>query len=85
MTRIQEERFDTPEDYQKLKGVYVLNAAKVKTGKLTMRVMHPLPRVDEIETDVDELPQCTFFRQAENGVFMRMALLKNLYANSLNN
>jgi aspartate carbamoyltransferase catalytic subunit len=81
MTRIQKERFDNPEDYEALKGVYVLTADKVKKGKGSLRVMHPLPRVDEITTDVDELPQAAYFREVENGVYMRMALLKNLLKN----
>ncbi|PIZ74542.1 aspartate carbamoyltransferase [Candidatus Peregrinibacteria bacterium CG_4_10_14_0_2_um_filter_43_11] len=77
MTRIQQERFDNPSDYEALKGCYVLTVAMVKKGKTSLRVLHPLPRVDEIATDVDALPQAAYFRQAENGVYMRMALLKN--------
>ncbi len=81
MTRIQQERFEDLDQYYQLKGSYVLTANLIKTGKPKMRVMHPLPRVDEITTDVDELEQCAYFRQAENGVYMRMALLKNLWKN----
>ncbi|MFH1012844.1 MAG: aspartate carbamoyltransferase [Candidatus Peregrinibacteria bacterium] len=81
MTRIQEERFKDKSEYEKLKGVYVLTAAKVKKGKASMRVMHPLPRVDEIATDVDELPQAAYFREVENGLYMRMAVLKTLIKN----
>jgi len=81
MTRIQEERFDTPEEYEAVKGAYVLTANMVNSGKSSIRVMHPLPRVDEIDTDVDELEQAAYFRQAENGVYMRMALLKTLNNN----
>jgi aspartate carbamoyltransferase catalytic subunit len=83
MTRVQEERFENPEDYQKVKGVYVLTADLVKTGKESLKVLHPLPRVDEITSDVDDLPQAAYFREVENGMVMRMALLKNLYHNSL--
>ncbi len=81
MTRIQQERFEDLDQYYQLKGSYVLTADLVKSGKPEMRVLHPLPRVDEITTDVDALPQCAYFRQAENGVYMRMALLKNLWKN----
>ncbi len=81
MTRIQQERFASEEEYLKYKGVYVLTADKVKQGKDSMRILHPLPRVDEITTDVDPLPQAHFFQEVENGVYMRMALLKNLTKN----
>lgn len=81
MTRIQQERFENLEEYYVLKGVYVLNAEIVKSGKPGMRVLHPLPRIDELTTDVDPLDQAAYFRQAENGVYMRMALLKNLWMN----
>ena len=78
MTRIQKERFENKEEYEALKGSYILTSDIVKMGKPEMRVMHPLPRVDEISTDVDGMEQAAYFRQAENGIYMRMALLKNL-------
>lgn len=81
MTRIQGERFEKEEDYLKLKGVYVLTKKMVESGKKDLKIMHPLPRIDEIETAVDEMPQAAYYRQAENGIFMRMALLKNLSKN----
>jgi len=81
MTRIQQERFDDQQEYEALKGIYVLTADMVRTGKPTMRVMHPLPRVNEITTDVDNMEQAAYYREAENGVYMRMALLKNLVNN----
>ncbi len=81
MTRIQQERFEHPGDYEKLKGVYVLTKQMVESGKASLKVMHPLPRIDEIETEVDDMPQAAYYRQAENGVYMRMALLKNLSQN----
>jgi len=81
MTRVQKERFERIEDYDALKGSYVLNARMVGMGKPTLRVLHPLPRIDEIAEDVDTLPQAAYFRQAENSVFMRMALLKTLALN----
>jgi aspartate carbamoyltransferase catalytic subunit len=75
MTRIQRERFDDPAEYERLKGSYVLNRDLVKKGKKGIVIMHPLPRVDEITTDVDDLPGAAYFRQAHNGVYLRMALL----------
>lgn len=76
MTRVQKERFDDVEEYEKLKDSYILTAKHLK-GK-TVTVMHPLPRVGEISTDVDELPTAAYFRQAKNGVPVRMALLTML-------
>ncbi len=81
MTRIQQERFESKAEYDKLKGAYVLTPEIVKMGKESLRILHPLPRVDEITPDVDDMPQSACFRQAENGVYMRMALLKNLSKN----
>ena len=75
MTRIQRERFDDPEEYERLKGSYVLTRDLVQKAKKGIVVMHPLPRVDEITTDVDDLPNAAYFRQAHNGVYLRMALL----------
>ena len=75
ITRIQQERFATPEDYMKYKGVYVITAQVIKDAKPGIAIMHPLPRVDEITTDVDTLANAAYFRQARNGVFIRMALL----------
>jgi len=81
MTRIQQERFENQEDYQLLKGSYILTPDIVKLGKPSLRILHPLPRIDEITTGVDNLKQAAYFREAENGVYMRMALLKNLWKN----
>jgi len=75
MTRVQRERFDDPAEYERLKGSYILNRSLVEQGRKNLSVMHPLPRVDEIATDVDSLPSAAYFRQAHNGVFLRMALL----------
>jgi aspartate carbamoyltransferase catalytic subunit len=75
ITRIQQERFNTVEEYMKYKGVYVISADVVTRAKPGIAIMHPLPRVDEITTDVDTLPNAAYFRQARNGVFVRMALL----------
>jgi aspartate carbamoyltransferase catalytic subunit len=76
MTRIQKERFTDHSEYERLKHVYVLHAKDLKGKNVT--VMHPLPRVGEIETDVDVLPNAAYFRQAKNGVPVRMALLEML-------
>jgi len=75
MTRIQRERFDDPAEYEKLKGSYVLTREILKNAKKDTLIMHPLPRVDEIAPEVDELPNAAYFRQAHNGVYLRMALL----------
>lgn len=81
MTRIQKERFDNEAEYIKMKGSYVLTPEIVKMGKESLRILHPLPRVDEITPDVDNMIQSACFRQVENGVYMRMALLKTLWEN----
>jgi aspartate carbamoyltransferase catalytic subunit len=75
MTRIQRERFEDPAQYGRLKGSYILSRALVQGGKPGLVVMHPLPRVDEIAEEVDSLPGAAYFRQAHNGVYLRMALL----------
>jgi len=75
MTRIQRERFDDPNEYDRLKNAYVLTREMLGAGKPSCTVMHPLPRVNEISTDVDGLPGAAYFRQAANGVPVRMALL----------
>jgi len=75
MTRIQRERFENPADYDRLKDAYVVTRAALRSAKKTAIVMHPLPRVNEISTDVDGLPGAAYFRQAANGVPVRMALL----------
>jgi aspartate carbamoyltransferase catalytic subunit len=74
MTRIQKERFEDPAEYERLKGSYVLTREMVERIRPDVTVMHPLPRVDEITTDVDSLPNAAYFRQAQNGVYVRMAL-----------
>jgi aspartate carbamoyltransferase catalytic subunit len=75
MTRIQRERFASPEQYERQKGVFVLDRAKMKKAKADLVVMHPLPRVDEIEIEIDEDPRAAYFRQAANGMYARMALI----------
>ncbi|EFN56443.1 hypothetical protein CHLNCDRAFT_48757 [Chlorella variabilis] len=76
-TRIQKERFqDRPDDYDKAKGKYIINGETLKRMKQDAIVMHPLPRVDEIHPEVDSDPRAAYFRQARNGLYVRMALLK---------
>ncbi|MDW6002882.1 aspartate carbamoyltransferase [Vibrio mangrovi] len=74
MTRVQKERFDESE-YAHIRSAYILSAAQLQDAKENMKVLHPLPRVDEITTDVDKTPHAYFFQQAENGVYAREALL----------
>ena len=78
MTRIQQERFDNPLDYERNKGVYVLTNSILQRGREKLLVMHPLPRVDEIADDVDNDPRAVYFQQGRFGMFARMALLKDL-------
>ncbi len=76
MTRVQKERFSDPAEYERLKLAYVLTADSLR-GR-TCTVMHPLPRVGEVADDVDLLPTAAYFREAHNGVYMRMALIAHL-------
>ena len=78
MTRIQRERFDSFDEYERLKDSYILTADKMHLAKDTMRVLHPLPRVNEISVAVDKDPRAAYFRQALNGKLMRMALILKL-------
>ena len=75
MTRIQKERFIDPMEYEKVKNSYVLNRKLIEGCKPNMKILHPLPRVNEIDEDVDETKQAYYFKQAENGVYVRQALL----------
>jgi len=79
-TRIQKERFATQNEYLHARGVYIITPETMTNLKQTGIVMHPLPRVDEIDPAVDSDPRAAYFRQARNGVFVRMALLKQLLA-----
>ena len=78
MTRIQRERFDSFDEYERLKDSFVLTTEKLRTAKETMRILHPLPRVNEISVAVDDDPRAAYFRQALNGKFIRMALILKL-------
>ncbi len=84
-TRIQRERFATDEEYQESRGVYVIDKEMLDRMKPEAILLHPLPRVDEISPDVDADPRAVYFRQAHNGVLVRMALLEMLLNPSLVN
>ena len=77
-TRVQKERFFNEEDYVRLKNYYILDKEKMKLAKDDMYVLHPLPRVNEISVEVDDDPRAAYFRQAQYGVYVRMALILTL-------
>jgi aspartate carbamoyltransferase catalytic subunit len=79
MTRIQKERFSDLSEYERVKGSYIINRAFLDQIKKKIIILHPLPRVDEISTDVDDYPGSAYFRQMRNGVFVRMALLAMIF------
>ena len=78
MTRVQKERFSDPIEFEKVKNVYVLRSSMLKMTKQNMRILHPLPRVNEINMDVDSNPKAYYFEQALNGVYTRQAILCSL-------
>lgn len=78
MTRVQRERFFNEEDYIRLKDFFILTPEKMVLAKKDMMVLHPLPRVNEISVDVDDDPRAAYFTQAQNGVYVRMALILTL-------
>ena len=78
MSRVQRERFVSEEEYLRLKNYYVLDKKKMKNAKADMIVMHPLPRVNEIATEVDDDPRAVYFNQAKYGMYVRMALIAKL-------
>ena len=78
MTRVQKERFFNEEDYVRLKDSYILDKSKLLTAKENMIIMHPLPRVNEIAVEVDRDSRAVYFEQAQNGVYVRMALIMAL-------
>ena len=78
MTRVQRERFFNEEDYIRLKDSFILDRKKMKLAPKDMLVLHPLPRVNEIATDVDDDPRAVYFKQAQYGVYIRMALIMTL-------
>ena len=78
MTRVQQERFTDPMEYERVKDVYRLEASMLGNVKENMKILHPLPRVNEIDQDVDETPYAYYFKQAENGLYVRMAIISYL-------
>ena len=78
MTRVQKERFFNEEDYVRLKNYYILTKAQMELAKEDMLVLHPLPRVNEISVEVDDDPRAAYFKQAQYGVYVRMALILTL-------
>jgi aspartate carbamoyltransferase catalytic subunit len=78
MTRVQQERFTDPIEYERVKNAYILHRDMLKGCKETMKVLHPLPRVNEIHTDVDASPHAYYFDQARNGVYVRMAIISSI-------
>ena len=78
MTRVQQERFTDPIEYERVKNAYILRREMLEGCKETMKVLHPLPRVNEIHTDVDASPHAYYFDQARNGVYVRMAILTSI-------
>lgn len=78
MTRVQRERFSDPIDYERVKNSYVLRSCMLQDTKPNMRVLHPLPRVNEISVDVDQNPKAYYFQQALNGVYARMAIMTDI-------
>jgi aspartate carbamoyltransferase catalytic subunit len=81
VTRIQQERFKTKKEYEKYKGCYVIDKKILAKLKKDARIMHPLPRVNEISIEVDSDPRAAYFRQAKNGLYIRMALLQMIFKN----
>jgi aspartate carbamoyltransferase catalytic subunit len=78
MTRVQKERFSDPLEYEKVKNVYILRNSMLANTKPNMKILHPLPRVNEINYDVDPNPKAYYFQQARNGVFTRMAIISKI-------
>ena len=78
MTRVQRERFFNEQDYIRLKDSYILTPDKLVTAKDSLSILHPLPRVNEISTAVDDDPRAKYFEQVRNGKFIRMALILKL-------
>jgi len=78
MTRVQQERFTDPIEYERVKNAYILRREMLEGCKKSMKVLHPLPRVNEIHTDVDDSPHAYYFDQARNGVYVRMAIITSI-------
>jgi len=79
MTRIQKERFENLSEYERVKGLFIIDGEFLKKLKKKITILHPLPRVDEISQEVDSYPGAAYFRQVRNGIFVRMALLSMIF------
>ena len=77
MTRVQRERFSNLDEYERVKDAYILHNDMLEGSKPNLRILHPLPRVNEISQDVDENPKAYYFQQAKNGLYVRQALICN--------
>ncbi|MCF8363512.1 MAG: aspartate carbamoyltransferase [Prolixibacteraceae bacterium] len=78
MTRVQKERFNDPIEYEKVKNIYILKNSMLENTKPTMKILHPLPRVNEIHSDVDSNPKAYYFTQALNGMYTREAIISHI-------
>ena len=78
MTRVQQERFSDRDEYEKVKDTYRLTASMLASVKPNMRIMHPLPRVNEIATEIDDTEYAYYFQQAGGGMYVRMAIISYL-------
>jgi aspartate carbamoyltransferase catalytic subunit len=83
ITRIQKERFPDPEEYLKVAGTYRIDIDLLRNAKSNLKIMHPLPRIDEISPEVDETPYAAYFKQAFNGILVRMALLNLVLSDTI--
>jgi len=78
MTRVQRERFSDVMEYERTKNAYILKKEMLKNTRSNLKILHPLPRVSEIDKDVDESPHAYYFKQAENGIYVRQALIAEI-------
>ena len=78
MTRVQQERFTDPIEYERVKNAFILEKSMIENARENMKVLHPLPRVNEIALDVDDTPQAYYFPQALNGVYTRQAIITSI-------
>ena len=84
MTRVQRERFTDLMEYERVKDVYILKASMLEEARENMKILHPLPRVNEIALDVDDNPHAYYFEQARNGLFARQAIICDVLGITLN-
>ncbi|MCH5179512.1 MAG: aspartate carbamoyltransferase, partial [Prevotellaceae bacterium] len=85
MTRVQKERFTDLMEYERVKDTYVLCNAMLQKAKENLKILHPLPRINEINADVDDNPHAYYFQQAQNGLYARQALISDVLGLTLDN